>query len=226
MTDLRPTVNDLAPVLRRPGPLERPGGAGAPTPPLRDIAVGPVRRNGEEREGALPAAAEALAGATPRIAFARPYSVDFTGWLDDFSHCGQLRRDGRLRPDRDARERVLAQERRALAARARAARRGRSRSLRRPARTTAARARSSATAATAPCPGSPPPDFNCDPTQVPVGRMRRLVLSPRRGRRGRRGASPLRAGCRRRRRRRAPLHRRARQRVRHGARAATCAWPG
>jgi phospholipid/cholesterol/gamma-HCH transport system substrate-binding protein len=60
------------------------------TPPLRDIAVGPVRRNGEEREGALPAAAEALVGATPRIAFARPYSVDFTGWLDDFSHSGNI----------------------------------------------------------------------------------------------------------------------------------------
>ena len=58
------------------------------TPRLRDIAVGPVRRNGKEREGALPATAEALAGATPRIAFARPYSVDFTGWLDDFSHSG------------------------------------------------------------------------------------------------------------------------------------------
>ena len=58
------------------------------TPALRDIAVGPVRRNGETREGAFPASAEALANSTPRVAFARPYSVDFTGWLDDFSHSG------------------------------------------------------------------------------------------------------------------------------------------
>ena len=90
VTDLRPTVNDLAPVLRRPGRSNDVVELMRATPPLRDIAVGPVRRNGEEREGALPAAAEALAGATPRIAFARPYSVDFTGWLDDFSHSGNV----------------------------------------------------------------------------------------------------------------------------------------
>ena len=90
VTDLKPTVNDLAPVLRRPGRSNDLVELMRATPPLRDIAVGPVRRNGEEREGALPAAAEALAGATPRFAFARPYSVDFTGWLDDFSHSGNV----------------------------------------------------------------------------------------------------------------------------------------
>jgi phospholipid/cholesterol/gamma-HCH transport system substrate-binding protein len=90
VTDLRPTVEDLAPVLRKPGRANDVVELMRSTPPLRDIAVGPVRRNGEERDGALPAAAEALAGATPRIAFARPYSMDFTGWLDDFSHSGNV----------------------------------------------------------------------------------------------------------------------------------------
>ena len=90
VTDLKPTVNDLAPVLRRPGRSNDLVEVMRATPPLRDIAVGPVSRNGEDREGALPAAAEALASATPRIAFARPYSVDFTGWLDDFSHSGNV----------------------------------------------------------------------------------------------------------------------------------------
>jgi phospholipid/cholesterol/gamma-HCH transport system substrate-binding protein len=90
VTDLRPTVNDLAPVLRRPGRSNDVVELMRATPPLREIAVGPVRRNGEEREGALPAAAEALASATPRVAFARPYSVDFTGWLDDFAHSGNV----------------------------------------------------------------------------------------------------------------------------------------
>ena len=52
--------------------------------------MGPVRRNGAEREGTLPSTAHALASATPRIAFARPYSNDFTGWLDDFSHTGNV----------------------------------------------------------------------------------------------------------------------------------------
>jgi phospholipid/cholesterol/gamma-HCH transport system substrate-binding protein len=90
VTDLRPTVNDLAPVLQRRGRSNDVVDLMRATPPLRDIAVGPVRRNGAERAGALPAAAEALASATPRIAFARPYSVDFTGWLDDFSHSGNV----------------------------------------------------------------------------------------------------------------------------------------
>lgn len=90
VTDLRPTVADLAPVLRRPGRSNDVVELLRATPPLRDIAVGPVRRNGAQREGALPAAAEALRSATPRIAFARPYSVDFTGWLDDFSHSGNV----------------------------------------------------------------------------------------------------------------------------------------
>ena len=116
LDDLDPLVSEFKPVakklrpytaeLRRltgdadrpcatwPGVIRRPGAANdlvelaRLTPRLRDIAVGPVRRNGKEREGALPATAEALASATPRIAFARPYSVDFTGWLDDFSHSG------------------------------------------------------------------------------------------------------------------------------------------
>jgi len=90
VTDLRPAVGDLAPVLRRPGRSNDVVDLLRATPPLREIAVGPVRRNGALRDGALPAAAEALTSATPRIAFARPYSVDFTGWLDDFSHSGNV----------------------------------------------------------------------------------------------------------------------------------------
>ena len=85
---LQPTVRDLAGVIRRRGRANDLVELARLTPRLRDIAVGPVRRNGKEREGALPASTEALTGATPRVAFARPYSVDFTGWLDDFSHSG------------------------------------------------------------------------------------------------------------------------------------------
>lgn len=86
--DLEPTVGDLAGVIRRPGAANDLVDLARAIPRLRDIAAGPVDRNGEEREGALPAATEALRSATPRLAFARPYSVDFTGWLDDFSHSG------------------------------------------------------------------------------------------------------------------------------------------
>ncbi len=92
--DARPTVRDLAQVIRRPGATNDLVELARLTPRLRDIAVGPVRRNGKEREGALPATAEALSSATPRLAFARPYSVDFTGWLDDFSHSGNYDAQG------------------------------------------------------------------------------------------------------------------------------------
>jgi phospholipid/cholesterol/gamma-HCH transport system substrate-binding protein len=86
--DAEPTITDLARVIRKRGRNNDLVELARSFPPLRDIAVGPVTRNGKEREGALPATAKALASATPRVAFARPYSVDFTGWLDDFSHSG------------------------------------------------------------------------------------------------------------------------------------------
>ncbi|MDQ3934240.1 MAG: MlaD family protein [Actinomycetota bacterium] len=88
--DLDPAVRDLSSITTRRGRDNDLIDLSLSTLPLRDIAVGPVRRNGAEREGALPASAEALASATPRIAFARPYSFDFTGWLDDFSHTGNV----------------------------------------------------------------------------------------------------------------------------------------
>ena len=88
--DLDPTVRDLSFITTRPGAYNDLIDLSRATLPLRDIAVGPVQRNGAEREGTLPSTAEALASATPRIAFARPYSNDFTGWLDDFSHTGNV----------------------------------------------------------------------------------------------------------------------------------------
>ena len=88
--DLDPAVRDLSVITTRRGPDNDLIDLSRRTLPLRDIAVGPVRRNGAEREGTLPATAEALASTTPRLAFARPYSFDFTGWLDDFSHTGNV----------------------------------------------------------------------------------------------------------------------------------------
>jgi phospholipid/cholesterol/gamma-HCH transport system substrate-binding protein len=85
-----PTVRDVAALVRRPGRANDLIELNRAIPRLRRIAVGPVTRNGSEREGALPATTEALTSATPRVAFARPYSVDFTGWLDDFSHSGNF----------------------------------------------------------------------------------------------------------------------------------------
>ena len=166
--DAEPTIRDLAGVIRRTGRSNDLVEVARLTPRLRDIAVGPVERNGEDREGAFPAAAEALDSATPRVAFARPYSVDFTGWLDDFSHSGNFDGMGgfaRIGTHTNAfsiKNGVLAPFAPAL------------------------RAESFKELATLGqnnrCPGSverdigdgstplrPSPDFNCDPEQLPVG---------------------------------------------------------
>jgi phospholipid/cholesterol/gamma-HCH transport system substrate-binding protein len=86
--DARPTIRDLSQLVRRSGAnndlIELTNG----NVPVRDIAVGPVTRNGKEREGALPASTKALAGATPELSFARPYAVDLVGWFNDFSQTG------------------------------------------------------------------------------------------------------------------------------------------
>jgi len=86
--DARPTVRDLASIVRRDGKDNDLVELTRSSIPLRNIAVGPVTRNGKEREGALPASVKALAESIPEIAFARPYAVDITGWFDDFSHSG------------------------------------------------------------------------------------------------------------------------------------------
>jgi phospholipid/cholesterol/gamma-HCH transport system substrate-binding protein len=86
--DARPTVHDLANIIRKPGASNDLVELTRSTVPLKDIAVGPVNRNGKQREGALPASARALGQAVPEISYARPYAVDLTGWFDDFSHSG------------------------------------------------------------------------------------------------------------------------------------------
>jgi len=167
--DAQPTVRDLAAVIRRRGSANDLVELARLTPRLRDIAVGPVRRNGKEREGALPATADALSGATPRIAFARPYSVDFTGWLDDFSHSGNYDALGgfaRIGTHVNA----FSFKNAVIAPIAPALRAEEFKSL-------------AALGQNNRCPGSaerdtgdrstpfrPSPDFNCDPTQVPPGR--------------------------------------------------------
>ncbi len=84
----RPTLRDLVAITRKRGPDNDLIELTNSTVPLGEVAVGPVTRNGKEREGALPASTKALAEAHPELATARPYAVDLTGWFDDFSHSG------------------------------------------------------------------------------------------------------------------------------------------
>jgi phospholipid/cholesterol/gamma-HCH transport system substrate-binding protein len=44
--------------------------------------------NGARRRGAFPETTDALRAAAPTIAFGRPYTLDFVGWMDDFSTTG------------------------------------------------------------------------------------------------------------------------------------------
>ncbi|HEX2086538.1 MAG TPA: MlaD family protein [Solirubrobacteraceae bacterium] len=83
-----PTVRDLAALVRSPGGYNDLIDLAETVGPLRDVAVRPVFRNGKERPGGFDTAVESLKGQTPHLAYFRPYVVDFTGWLDDFSHSG------------------------------------------------------------------------------------------------------------------------------------------
>ena len=86
--DARPALADLSAILDRPGDANDLVELTAAQVPLAEIAVGPVRRNGKIRQGALPASADALEEAAPELESARPYMPDLLGWFDDFSHTG------------------------------------------------------------------------------------------------------------------------------------------
>jgi phospholipid/cholesterol/gamma-HCH transport system substrate-binding protein len=86
--DARPTVRDLSNIVRRPGASNDLIELTGDSIPLRDVAVGPIKRNGKNRDGALPASVKALGQAAPELAFARPYATDLTGWFNDFGSSG------------------------------------------------------------------------------------------------------------------------------------------
>ena len=86
--DARPTLRQLSDLIQRSGRTNDLIELTNTTVPLSKIAVGPVQRNGAERQGALPASTDALEEAVPEVAYFRPYSPDLMGWFDDFSHSG------------------------------------------------------------------------------------------------------------------------------------------
>jgi phospholipid/cholesterol/gamma-HCH transport system substrate-binding protein len=90
----RPTIRDLSRLIRRSGANNDLVELTRTNVPVRDIAVGPVRRRGKEREGALPASTKALQQSTPELSFSRPYAVDLVGWFNDFSQTGYYDANG------------------------------------------------------------------------------------------------------------------------------------
>ena len=86
--DARPTLRDLAALVQRSGPNNDLIELTRSNVPLRDAALKSREVNGAERRGAFPESVEALKGLTPTFAYYRPYTVDLTGWFDDFGHSG------------------------------------------------------------------------------------------------------------------------------------------
>ena len=166
-----PTVRDLSRTIRQPGPRNDLVELLRAQPAIDRIANQSAQRNGKQRDGAFPETRRAVEGATPQLAFWKPYSPELVGWFDDFSASGlydalgSFSRSGLTLSAFSATPATgggivpvppeLRDE--ALSANAITGRNNR-------------------------CPGSlerkapddtnpyrPTPDFNCDPTQVPIG---------------------------------------------------------
>lgn len=104
LDELRPFAREAVPTIRRLRRLVRFPGADNDLfelqrtyPPLEEITLteknrsidfGTGRRDVGKTRGAFPELTEALADSTEIVAHGRPYTVDFVGWMDDFSHTG------------------------------------------------------------------------------------------------------------------------------------------
>ncbi|HEY1359964.1 MAG TPA: MlaD family protein [Thermoleophilaceae bacterium] len=95
--DAGPTVRDLSVAIRHSGRNNDLIDFLHTVPPLADIAVETKRRSyapgGHNvsvgtTKGAFQESAKALPEGATEFSFARPYSTDFLGWLDDFSTTG------------------------------------------------------------------------------------------------------------------------------------------
>jgi phospholipid/cholesterol/gamma-HCH transport system substrate-binding protein len=86
--DGEPTIRDLSRTITSAGPRNDLIELIRSFPPLAHVAMDSQRVNGAERRGAFPETADALNSAAPTIAFGRPYTPDFVGWMDDFSTTG------------------------------------------------------------------------------------------------------------------------------------------
>src|SRR5215218_1656687 len=86
--DGAPTIRDLSRTIERAGANNDLIELIQSFPPLARTAMDTRRINGADRRGAFPETTDALKAAAPTIAFGRPYTPDFVGWMDDFSTTG------------------------------------------------------------------------------------------------------------------------------------------
>ena len=86
--DAAPTFRDLSRTIAARGPRNDLIELINSFPPLARVAMDEPARERGERRGAFPETTDALKAAAPTIAFGRPYTPDFVGWMDDFSTTG------------------------------------------------------------------------------------------------------------------------------------------
>lgn len=86
--NLVPTFQDLDRITQHPGANNDLVDLNLLQPALAEIAVGPVNRNGESRDGAFPEGAEAAREGIDELAFLRAYAPELTGWFNDFGTSG------------------------------------------------------------------------------------------------------------------------------------------
>ena len=89
-----PTIRNLSNVISRPGPAYDLIDLNHLAVPLAAATVGHVFADGKVRRGAFPVTTQALSGALPELAVARPYAVDLTGWFEGYSHPGVFDANG------------------------------------------------------------------------------------------------------------------------------------
>lgn len=161
--DAVPTLRDLDVAIRRPGANNDLIDLANSAIPLRNIAIGPVTRNGASRPGAFPASTQALAEATPEVAFLRPYSPDLESWFKSFGTSGLYDAWGvSSRPALYVNAFAIAHNLLSIVP---------------PAQRATVAAANNMVGQNSRCPGSmernnafkPTPDFNCDLSQVPPG---------------------------------------------------------
>jgi len=86
--DATPAFRDLSQLVKSPGEANDLTDLARSTLPFRDVTTRPGTYNGKQREGSFAASRRSLKAQTPQFAFQRPYTVDLAGWFDDFSHSG------------------------------------------------------------------------------------------------------------------------------------------
>jgi phospholipid/cholesterol/gamma-HCH transport system substrate-binding protein len=92
--NLVPTVKDLDRVIKTPGENNDLVELTRLQVPLSKIAIGPVKRNGEVRQGAFPESVQSLNDSLRQLAFFRAYTPELVGWFNDFGTSGVIDANG------------------------------------------------------------------------------------------------------------------------------------